>query len=332
MGQTRDELRPPSKTRQSEKAPPRLKTPGRVPFSGGKKLTLAGVAEDVARLRRDLEDSVAKASRGRNNRFVVFDRNGDLSPAENVRLADKKRKVVISNKDQIPAGFSTDAFENARRLAVFFAAPDGDEVYLTGIFILDQPNSTAVARLDALVGYISTSHGSGTVGIATGLKGVCENTGAGTLIDGVAVHGEMGVSAGTITTGKIFSAEAFDTGGSIGTLYGYYAGDISDGTSANWGFYSLSADCAFKGKVAIGTETLAAQAHVDQPSTSAAIPVLALDQGDIDDAFINFIGASAADGSRSISTDTTEDSAKFGAVLVEVGGVKKWMRLYDDES
>jgi hypothetical protein len=84
--------------------------------------------------------------------------------------------------------------------------------------------------------------------------------------------------------------------------------------------------------MAVGTTTLNAQFTVDQPSTSGAIPVMALDQGDIDDTFINFIGTSAADGSRSISSDTSEDSAKFGAIRVEINGVTKWIRIYDDES
>ncbi len=82
----------------------------------------------------------------------------------------------------------------------------------------------------------------------------------------------------------------------------------------------------------IGTTASGGKLHVDQNSASAAIPVLVLDQGDIDDQFINFIGTSAADGSRSISSDTTEDSAKFGAVRIEINGVTKWVRIYDDES
>ena len=86
------------------------------------------------------------------------------------------------------------------------------------------------------------------------------------------------------------------------------------------------------GTIAIGTPSAAGHLHVDQLSSSAAIPVLVLDQGDIDDTFINYIGTSAADGSRSISSDTTEDGAKFGAVRVEINGVTKWVRVYDDES
>jgi len=72
--------------------------------------------------------------------------------------------------------------------------------------------------------------------------------------------------------------------------------------------------------------------HVDQSSTSGAVPVLKLDQADVDDSFIDFIGTTASDGSKSISSDTTEDSAKFGAIRVEINGVTKWIRIYDDQS
>lgn len=71
---------------------------------------------------------------------------------------------------------------------------------------------------------------------------------------------------------------------------------------------------------------------IHQNQTAGASPVLTLDQDDIDEPFINFDGTTASDGSRSISTDTTEDSAKYGAVMVEINGTKKWIRIYDNES
>ncbi len=86
------------------------------------------------------------------------------------------------------------------------------------------------------------------------------------------------------------------------------------------------------GLVGIGVAPSGAQVFVDQPDSSGVITVLKLDQGDIDDTFIDFIGTSAADGTRSISSDTTEDSAKFGAIRIEINGVTKWIRVYDDES
>ena len=86
------------------------------------------------------------------------------------------------------------------------------------------------------------------------------------------------------------------------------------------------------GNVGIGTNAPTAALHIDQESSSGAVPVLKLDQADIDDTFIDFIGTSAADGSRSISSDTTTDSAKFGAIAIEINGATKWIRIYDDHS
>lgn len=86
------------------------------------------------------------------------------------------------------------------------------------------------------------------------------------------------------------------------------------------------------GDVGIGGLAPTAKLHVDQSSATGAKPVVRLDQADIDDSFIDFIGTSAADGSRSISSDTTEDSTKFGAIRIEINGVTKWIRVYDDES
>ena len=84
--------------------------------------------------------------------------------------------------------------------------------------------------------------------------------------------------------------------------------------------------------VGISETTPTAKLHIDQSSATGAVPVLKLDQADIDDSFIDFIGTSAADGTRSISSDTTEDSAKFGAIRIEINGTTKWIRIYDDES
>ncbi len=86
------------------------------------------------------------------------------------------------------------------------------------------------------------------------------------------------------------------------------------------------------GRVGIGLGSPVGTLHVDQNSASGVIPVISLTQTDIDDVFINFIGTSAADGTRSISSDTTEDSTKYGAIRIEINGVTKWIRVYDDES
>ena len=72
--------------------------------------------------------------------------------------------------------------------------------------------------------------------------------------------------------------------------------------------------------------------YIDQNLGSGAVTVLTLDQGDNDETFLDFVGVSASDGSRSISSDTTEDSAKIGAVRVDINGVLGWVRIHADES
>ena len=59
------------------------------------------------------------------------------------------------------------------------------------------------------------------------------------------------------------------------------------------------------------------------------IPVLELDQGDGDQAFINCAGTSASDSSVSISDATTTGSSKVGAIRIQVNGSTKWIRIYD---
>ena len=83
------------------------------------------------------------------------------------------------------------------------------------------------------------------------------------------------------------------------------------------------------GRLGILAATPLGQLHVDQSSTSGAIPVLVLDQADIDHIFLNLIGTSAADSTRSISSSTAEAAAKFGAYMVGINGTTKWVRVYD---
>lgn len=82
-------------------------------------------------------------------------------------------------------------------------------------------------------------------------------------------------------------------------------------------------------------------AKFNQDGTTAARSVLELDQDDIDESFINYIGTSAADASRSISTmngdgvvDGPRNAAAAtgwtfeGMVRIEINGVEYWMPFY----
>ena len=83
-------------------------------------------------------------------------------------------------------------------------------------------------------------------------------------------------------------------------------------------------------RVGIGIPSGAApngKLEVDQYSTSGAIPVLTLDQADVDQEFINFQGTSNSDQSSSISTDTSVGSLT-GHIRVAVNGTDYWIPFY----
>jgi len=98
-----------------------------------------------------------------------------------------------------------------------------------------------------------------------------------------------------------------------------YFGDTTGGTGTTLA----------TGNASIGIATGTGKLHVRQQESAGAKPVLKLEQLDVDDTFIDFVGTTAADSSRSISTSTAEASAKFGAVAIEINGVTKWIRVYD---
>ena len=83
-------------------------------------------------------------------------------------------------------------------------------------------------------------------------------------------------------------------------------------------------------RVGIGIPSGAApngKLEIDQYSTSGAIPVLTLDQADVDQEFINFQGTSNSDQSSSISTDTSVGSLT-GHIRVAVNGTDYWIPFY----
>ena len=83
-------------------------------------------------------------------------------------------------------------------------------------------------------------------------------------------------------------------------------------------------------RVGIGIPSGAApngKLEVDQYSTSGAIPVLTLDQADVDQEFINFQGTSNSDQSSSIPTDTSVGSLT-GHIRVAVNGTDYWIPFY----
>jgi len=63
---------------------------------------------------------------------------------------------------------------------------------------------------------------------------------------------------------------------------------------------------------------------VDQSSATGAKPVLSLDQGDVDESFINFVGTATGDAASSISTFTTSATPTHH-IRCEVNGTHGWV-------
>jgi len=67
--------------------------------------------------------------------------------------------------------------------------------------------------------------------------------------------------------------------------------------------------------------------NIDQASSTGAIAVLTLDQGDADQEFIRFDGTSNSDQSSSITTDTSVGSLT-GHIRVNINGTDYWIPFY----
>ena len=66
---------------------------------------------------------------------------------------------------------------------------------------------------------------------------------------------------------------------------------------------------------------------IDQASSTVAIAVLTLDQGDADQEFIRFDGTTASDQSSSLTTDTSVGSLT-GHIRVNINGTDFWIPYY----
>ncbi len=206
--------------------------------------------------------------------------------------------------------------------------------------------ANAASALSALVGDIFWAGTSGTLTTAQISSGAVRHTGSAPITQSFGYRAIL-IMSGAGNTGSWTSLEArtpsITSTGVLTNSFGVRIRDqgVSGKTTNSYGI-RIEAQSAATNNYAIssaggnlhgfGTLTPTSPVHADQSSSSAAIPVQILDQGDIDDTFTNYIGTSAADGSRSISSDTTEDSAKFGAIQIEINGVQKWIRIYDTES
>ena len=81
-------------------------------------------------------------------------------------------------------------------------------------------------------------------------------------------------------------------------------------------------------KIGFGTSSpTSAFVTIDQDSSTAAISVLTLDQGDADQPFIKFEGETASDQTKSLSTDTSVGDLT-GHIRVNIKGTDFWIPYY----
>jgi hypothetical protein len=79
------------------------------------------------------------------------------------------------------------------------------------------------------------------------------------------------------------------------------------------------------GDVGVGVAAPAAKLHVDQADTSGAKPVLTVDQADVSEEFIRFVGTSTTDASQSLVD---------AADMEDPGAIVGWLKIYvqDDQA
>jgi len=108
---------------------------------------------------------------------------------------------------------------------------------------------------------------------------------------------------------------------------------------------STITETLIRGLTGVNEVTIAAQLDVCQSNIAGAIPVLELDQDDEDDVFINFVGTSAADQTKSISTVNGDGAVTgpknfsasagweyVGMVKIEINGSPYWMAYYQPDT
>lgn len=119
-------------------------------------------------------------------------------------------------------------------------------------------NATGIMR--AVEGTLSHS-GTGTISTGYGVNGILYNTAAGAVTNGSAVRGAVqnNNASGIIASGYCFNATVPFNNGTITNTYGFYCGDVTQGTQTNqaYAFYNSDANARsyFAGNTGFGTIT-----------------------------------------------------------------------------
>jgi len=143
------------------------------------------------------------------------------------------------------------------------------------------------------------------VGLGTSVGHYTGNTGTTDDVFGIQVTPYA--SAGTINNFYYLYMGNRTNGGTIGSLWGIYQQDT---TAKNY----------FAGNVGINNVTPLAKLHIKQTSTTAGAPVLILEQADVSEGSINFIGSDR--GTIATGANST------GSIRIEINGVVRVIPYY----
>jgi hypothetical protein len=136
-------------------------------------------------------------------------------------------------------------------------------------------------------------------------------------------YGQIVVRA---TTGE-WSGFTFYRDTKYGAYFIFRSDDIAIFQNHNDGAFGVTALNPSGGTVAVGATTADGRLDVSQTSTTAAIPTLELQQADLSEEFINFVGTIGA--GNSIEADTTPPAAPSHKIRVATNGTFRYIYVYD---
>jgi len=201
---------------------------------------------------------------------------------------------------------------------------------------------------------LKATDSAGTSNTIMTLKGETQNVGIGTTgpgdileVSGTTYEDGLTLTGNTTPTKEIegsrsnptedIGAIAFYNGANRVALLQGNRGTTGDNygrltfRTANNGTMSPRMVIDEDGNVGIGETSPDTTFHVKSGAT-VGDATMTIEQLDIDQQFIDFVGTSNASGARSISPDTGETAAKGGAFQIRINGVAKWIRFYDDHN
>lgn len=223
--------------------------------------------------------------------------SADSTTAFQVRKADKTTSVLNVDTTNARVGIGTAAPSSA--LAISFSS-----------------GNTPVGLLVVNTAPSGPTSGGGIVGVEDDGAAVASGDRLGYFLLGGATD-----SIGTIVNSCGFTGLATGnwTPSSAPTDLAFYT--CPAGTTTRSELLRLTST----GLIGIGTATPTALVHADQSSATGAVPVLTVDQADVSEEFIRFIGTSTTDASQSLV-----DAAN----MTTPGALAGWLKIYvrDDQA